>query len=74
MLSESKDYDVSLDYDTNGYVNKFIIGDMEVSNKEIESNTSTDILIPNVDNIIDGDFSAIKEQLEEELNSMKSIF
>lgn len=28
MLSERKDYDVSLDYDSNGYVNKYIIEDI----------------------------------------------
>lgn len=28
MLSENKDYDVSLDYDSNGYVNKFTIEDI----------------------------------------------
>lgn len=73
-LSDRKDYDVSLDYDSNGYVNKYTIEDIEVSKKEIESNTSVDIQIPSVDNITDGDFSTIKEQLEEELNSMTSIF
>ena len=74
MLSENKDYDVSLDYDSNGYVNKYTIEDIEVSKKEIERDANVDIQIPNVDNITDEDYVTIKDQLEEKIDSMKSMF
>lgn len=73
-LSDRKDYDVSLDYDSNGYVNKYTIEDIEVSKKEIEMDANVDIQIPNVDNITDEDYVTIKEQLEEKIDSMKSMF
>ena len=73
-LSDRKDYDVSLDYDSNGYVNKYTIEDIEVSKKEIERDANVDIQIPNVDNITDEDYVTIKDQLEEKIDSMKSMF
>ena len=73
-LSDRKDYDVSLDYDSNGYVNKYTIEDIEVSKKEIERDANLDIQIPNVDNITDEDYVTIKDQLEEKIDSMKSMF
>lgn len=73
-LSDRKDYDVSLDYDSNGYVNKYTIEDIEVSKKEIERDSNVDIQIPNVDNITDEDYVTIKDQLEEKIDSMKSMF
>lgn len=73
-LSDRKDYDVSLDYDSNGYVNKYTIEDIEASKKEIEMDANVDIQIPNVDNITDEDYVTIKEQSEEKIDSMKSMF
>ena len=73
-LSDRKDYDVSLDYDSNGYVNKYTIEDIEVSKKEIERDANVDIQIPNVDNITDEEYVTIKDQLEEKIDSMKSMF
>ena len=73
-LSDRKDYDVSLDYDSNGYVNKYTIEDIEVSKKEIERDANVYIQIPNVDNITDEDYVTIKDQLEEKIDSMKSMF
>ena len=73
-LSDRKDYDVSLDYDSDGYVNKYTIEDIEVSKKEIERDANVDIQIPNVDNITDEDYVTIKDQLEEKIDSMKSMF
>lgn len=73
-LSDRKDYDVSLDYDSNGYVNKYTIEDIEVFKKEIERDANVDIQIPNVDNITDEDYVTIKDQLEEKIDSMKSMF
>ena len=73
-LSDRKDYDVSLDYDSNGYVNKYTIEDIEVSKKEIKRDANVDIQIPNVDNITDEDYVTIKDQLEEKIDSMKSMF
>ena len=62
------------DYDSNGYVNKYTIEDIEVSKKEIERDANVDIQIPNVDNITDEDYVTIKDQLEEKIDSMKSMF
>lgn len=72
MLSERKDYDVSLDYDKNGYVNKFTIEDIEASKRTVESDVDSNIQIPNVDNNMDID--TIKDELEEKIDSMKDIF
>lgn len=57
-LSSSRDYDVSLDYDNEGYVNKFTISDIEISNK------TNNIQVP------DSDFDSMKEEVEQIISSV----
>ena len=81
MLSENKDYDVSLDYDSNGYVNKFTIEDIESNKIATESNTNTSnnnssVQIPSVDDIdiSSSEYEQIKEEMEQKLDEMKEAY
>lgn len=81
MLSEDKDYDVSLDYDSNGYVNKFTIEDIESNKIATESNTNTSnnnssVQIPSVDDIdiSSSEYEQIKEEMEQKLDEMKEAY
>ena len=81
MLSENKDYDVSLDYDSNGYVNKFRIEDIESNKIATESNTNTSnnnssVQIPSVDDIdiSSSEYEQIKEEMEQKLDEMKEAY
>lgn len=81
MLSENKDYDVSLDYDSNGYVNKFTIEDIESNKIDTESNTNTSnnnssVQIPSVDDIdiSSSEYEQIKEEMEQKLDEMKESY
>lgn len=81
MLSENKDYDVSLDYDSNGYVNKFTIEDIESNKIATESNTNTSnnnssVQIPSVDDIdiSSSEYEQIKEEMEQKLDEMKESY
>lgn len=81
MLSENKDYDVSLDYDSNGYVNKFTIEDIESNKIDTESNTNTSnnnssVQIPSVDDIdiSSSEYEQIKEEMEQKLDEMKEAY
>lgn len=81
MLSENKDYDVSLDYDSNGYVNKFTIEDIESNKIATESNTNTSnnnssVQIPSVDDIdiSSSEYAQIKEEMEQKLDEMKEAY
>ena len=81
MLSENKDYDVSLDYDSNGYVNKFTIEDIESNKIATESNTNTSnnnssVQISSVDDIdiSSSEYEHIKEEMEQKLDEMKEAY
>lgn len=81
MLSENKDYDVSLDYDSNGYVNKFTIEDIESNKIATESNTNTSnnnssVQISSVDDIdiSSSEYEQIKEEMEQKLDEMKEAY
>ena len=81
MLSENKYYDVSLDYDSNGYVNKFTIEDIESNKIATESNTNTSnnnssVQIPSVDDIdiSSSEYEQIKEEMEQKLDEMKEAY
>ena len=81
MLSENKDYDVSLDYDSNGYVNKFTIEDIESNKIATVSNTNTSnnnssVQIPSVDDIdiSSSEYEQIKEEMEQKLDEMKEAY
>ena len=71
-LSDRKDYDVSLDYDSNGYVNKYTIEDIEVSKKEIEMDANVDIQIPNVSVIADASKEIDIEKIKKYIENMNS--
>ncbi len=58
-LSSRKDYDVSLDYDSKGYVNKFIIADIDNDNRVSSSETDID------------DYNQMKEEVENQINEIK---
>ena len=80
-LSDRKDYDVSLDYDSNGYVNKFTIEDIESNKIATESNTNTSnnnssVQIPSVDdiNISSSEYEQIKEEMEQKVDEMKEAY
>ena len=80
-LSDRKDYDVSLDYDSNGYVNKFTIEDIESNKIATESNTNTSnnnssVQIPSVDDIdiSSSEYEQIKEEMEQKLDEMKESY
>ena len=80
-LSDRKDYDVSLDYDSNGYVNKFTIEDIESNKIATESNTNTSnnnssVQIPSVDDIdiSSSEYEQIKEEMEQKLDEMKEAY
>lgn len=81
MLSEDRDYDVSLDYDSNGYVNKFTIEDIESNKTSTESNTTTSnnnssVQVPSVDDIdiSSSEYEQIKEEMEQKLDEMKEAY
>lgn len=58
-LSSRKDYDVSLDYDSKGYVNKFIIADIDTDNSVASSETDID------------DYNQMKEKVENQINEIR---
>lgn len=81
MLSEDKDYDVSLSYDNNGYVNKFAIENLESNKITTESNTTPSnnngsTQVPSVDdfNIDSSEYEQMKEEMEQKFNEMKEEY
>lgn len=81
MLSEDKDYDVSLSYDNNGYVNKFSIENLESNKITTESNTTPSnnngsTQVPSVDdfNIDSSEYEQMKEEMEQKFNEMKEEY
>ena len=81
MLSEDKDYDVSLSYDNNGYVNKFAIENLESNKITTESNTTpsnsnSSTQVPSVDdfNIDSSEYEQMKEEMEQKFNEMKEEY
>lgn len=81
MLSEDKDYDVSLSYDNNGYVNKFAIENLESNKITTESNTNHSnnngsTQVPSVDdfNIDSSEYEQMKEEMEQKFNEMKEEY
>lgn len=81
MLSEDKDYDVSLSYDNNGYVNKFTIENLESNKITTESNTTPSnsngsTQVPSVDdfNIDSSEYEQMKEEMEQKFNEMKEEY
>ncbi len=78
MLSENKDYDVSLDYDSNGYVNKFIIEDIEIvtESNTITSNNNSSVQVPSVDDIdvSSSEYEQIKDEMEQKMDEMEEAY
>ena len=81
MLSEDKDYDVSLSYDNNGYVNKFVMENLESNKITTESNTTPSnnngsTQVPSVDdfNIDSSEYEQMKEEMEQKFNEMKEEY
>lgn len=76
MLSEDKDYDVSLSYDNNGYVNKFAIENLESNKITTESNTipsnnNGSTQVPSIDS---SEYEQMKEEMEQKFNEMKEEY
>ena len=76
MLSEDKDYDVSLSYDNNGYVNKFTIENLESNKITTESNTTPSnnngsTQVPSIDS---SEYEQMKEEMEQKFNEMKEEY
>ena len=76
MLSEDKDYDVSLSYDNNGYVNKFAIENLESNKITTESNTTPSnnngsTQVPSIDS---SEYEQMKEEMEQKFNEMKEEY
>ena len=64
-LSSGKDYDVSLDYDGKGYVNKFTIADIETDNRVADADNSSK------GDVNMNDYSQMKEEVEQQINEIK---
>lgn len=62
-LSSNRDYDVSLDYDSNGYVNKFTIADIENRVADADNSSTGDVDM--------NDYSQMKEEVEQQINEIK---
>lgn len=62
-LSSNRDYDVSLDYDSKGYVNKFTIADIENRVADADNSSTGDVDM--------NDYSQMKEEVEQQLNEIK---
>ena len=78
-LSSHKNYDVSLDYDSKGYVNKFTIADIETDEKDnVADNTTNNIQIPDMDDLDtelnNTDYDKMKEEVEQQLEEIKEKF
>lgn len=62
-LSSNRDYDVSLDYDSKGYVNKFTIADIENRVADADNSSTGDVDM--------NDYSQMKEEVEQQINEIK---
>lgn len=62
-LSSNRDYDVSLDYDSKGYVNKFTIADIENRVADADNSSTGDVNM--------NDYSQMKEEVEQQINEIK---
>lgn len=62
-LSSNRDYDVSLDYDSKGYVNKFTIADIENRVAAADNSSTGDVDM--------NDYSQMKEEVEQQINEIK---
>lgn len=62
-LSSNRDYDVSLDYDSKGYVNKFTIADIENRVADADNSSTGDVDM--------NDYSQMKEEVEQQLNEIR---
>lgn len=69
-------YDVSLDYDEKGYVNKFSIEDIETDEKEtVADNATSNIQIPDMDDLDteleNTDYDKMKEEVEQQIDEIR---